>query len=66
MSHYYQLDMFEHKLSAETLNFEKIVLLEKSHHNLRKGLFRRYGEQENKINEMTVLMKKLLEILGTK
>jgi len=60
---YSQMDLFEGLLTPEGVNFEKILVLQEQQDNLRRGLFRRYGDHEKRINEISENMKLLLEIL---
>lgn len=58
-----QPDMFEGFITPESEALDKIILLENQQHSLRKGIFKRYAEQESKILEISQLMKKLIDVL---
>ena len=55
--------MFEGFIAPESEALEKIILLENQQHSLRRGIFKRYAEQESKILEISQLMKQLIEVL---
>lgn len=59
-----QLDMFDGNILPESEALAKVAKLEKQQDNLRKGLFKRYSEHENKFNELTYLMKRMIEVLS--
>ena len=50
-----QLDLFDGFISAEFVHGEKIRRLEEQQNNLRKGIFRRWKEQEDKIQTLSGL-----------
>lgn len=58
-----QLDLFEGKISLEVIHGEKIRLLEEKQEKLRKGLFRRWNDQEEKIKEFSKTLSQLLVLL---
>lgn len=59
-----QLDLFEGKLFPEFIQAEKIRLLEEKQETLRRGLFRRWNEQEKKITTLSIQLTQVLDILG--
>lgn len=59
-----QMDLFEGCLSVEWIHGEKIRKLEEQQNNLRKGIFRRWKEQEEKIQSLTDSFSQVLELLG--
>jgi hypothetical protein len=59
-----QLDLFEGQLFPEFVNSEKIRLLEESQNNLRRGLFKRWSEQEKKIDTLFSQVNSLISILS--
>jgi len=58
-----QLDMFEGRLFPEFVQSEKIRLLEERQETLRRGLFRRWNDQEKKIKTLTESLSNVLSIL---
>jgi len=48
-----QMDLFEGKLFPEFIHAEKIRALEEQQNNLRRGLFKRWNEQEKKIESLS-------------
>ncbi len=58
-----QLDMFEGKLFPEFSQGEKIRILEEKQENLRRGIFRRWNEQEGKIKILSESLSNVLNIL---
>lgn len=63
MSSNSQLDLFEGVMVPENDMFHKILMLKQEHESLRRMTSVRYGQQEYKLNELTDLMKKLIEVL---
>ena len=59
-----QMDMFEGKLFPEFVHGEKIRLLEEKQETLRRGLFRRWNEQEKKIKTLSESLSNILNLLG--
>ena len=66
MSTEYQLDMFEGLMTHESFQLEKLLILERQQENLRKGIFRRYGEQEKKIKQLSESVDHLINLLENK
>jgi len=58
-----QMDLFEGPLCVEWIHGEKIRLLEQQQTNLRKGIFRRWKEQEEKIQGLSDSISKVLQLL---
>jgi len=58
-----QMDLFEGKLFPEFIHAEKIRVLEEKQENLRRGLFKRWNDQEKKINTLTESLEKLVKLL---
>jgi hypothetical protein len=58
-----QLDLFDGCLSVEWIHGEKIRKLEDQQNNLRKGLFRRWKEQEGKIQTLSESLSQVLKLL---
>lgn len=61
-----QMDLFEGMLFPEFIQAEKIRVLEEQHHNLRRGLFKRWNQQEKKITNLNEQLTKILDILEEK
>lgn len=62
-----QMDMFDGLMSPGKIGFERIMRLEQRQENLRRGLFKRFGDHEKKINKISVLMEEIVEtIRGSK
>jgi hypothetical protein len=61
-----QLDMFDGILFPESIQFKKIIDLEKRQENLRKGIFKRYGEQNKKIDSLYIILNEMLSIIKEK
>ncbi len=59
-----QLDLFEGKLFPEFIQAEKIRVLEEKQETLRRGLFRRWNDQEKKITTLTTQLTQVLDILS--
>jgi len=59
-----QMDLFEGKLFPEFIHAEKIRVLEEKQETLRRGLFRRWNEQEKKITTLTTQLTQVLDILS--
>ncbi len=59
----HQLDMFEGKLFPEFKQSEKIRILEEKQETLRRGLFRRWDEQEKKIQTLSEALSRVITIL---
>ena len=55
--------MFEGKLFPEFSQGEKIRILEEKQENLRRGIFRRWNEQEGKIKILSESLSNVLNIL---
>jgi len=60
-----QLDMFNTKLFPEFYQAERIRQLEEQQDKLRKGLFRRWNDQEKKIKDIQQNLDNLLSLLET-
>lgn len=58
-----QLDMFDGPITADFLHGEKIRKLEEQQNNLRKGIFRRWKEQEDKIQSLSESLSQVLALL---
>jgi len=58
-----QLDLFDGFISAEFVHGEKIRKLEEQQNNLRKGIFRRWKEQEGKIQSLSESLAQVLALL---
>ena len=58
-----QLDLFDGFISAEFVQGEKIRKLEEQQNNLRKGIFRRWKEQEGKIQSLSESLSQVLHLL---
>jgi len=58
-----QLDMFDGPITADFLHGEKIRRLEEQQNNLRKGIFRRWKEQEDKIQSLSDSLSQVLALL---
>ena len=58
-----QMDLFDGALTIEWIHAEKIRKLEEQQSNLRKGLFRRWQEQEEKIQVLSDSISKVLQLL---
>ena len=61
-----QMDLFEGMLFPEFIQAEKIRVLEEQHHSLRRGLFKRWNQQEKKITNLNEQLTKILDILEEK
>lgn len=60
-----QMDLFEGKLFPEFIQAEKIRALEQQQNTLRRGLFKRWNEQEKKIQSLSESLEKLVKLLET-
>jgi len=58
-----QMDMFDGPITADFLHGEKIRRLEEQQNNLRKGIFRRWKEQEDKIQTLSESLTQVLKLL---
>lgn len=58
-----KLDFFENKIFPESVQGEKIRLLEEKQEKLRRGLFKRWNTQEQKINALSENIYNILKIL---
>lgn len=58
-----QMDLFEGYLSVEWIHGEKIRKLEEQQATLRKGIFRRWKEQEEKIQGLSNSISRVLQLL---
>jgi len=58
-----QMDLFEGCVTVEWIHGEKIRKLEEQQSNLRKGLFRRWKEQEEKIQGLSNSISQVLQLL---
>lgn len=58
-----QIDMFEGLLTHESFQLEKLLILEGQQEKLRKGIFRRYGEQEKRIKKLSENVDQLINLL---
>ncbi len=59
-----QMDMFDGCITADFVHGEKIRKLEEQQNNLRKGIFRRWKEQEDKIQTLSESLTQVLNLLG--
>lgn len=59
-----QLDMFEGVLTPDWIHGEKIKDLETKQHALRKALFKRWKEQENRIEKLSTSFDQLLKVMN--
>lgn len=58
-----QMDMFEGCISSEFIHGERIKKLEEQQNNLRRGIFRRWKEQEDKIQSLAQSLSQVLKLL---
>lgn len=58
-----QMDLFEGFLNVDWIHGEKIRKLEEQQTNLRKGLFHRWKEQEEKIQSLSNSLSRVLQFL---
>lgn len=58
-----QTDMFEELVTPDFLHGEKIRKLETQQNNLRRGIFRRWKEQEDKIQKLSASFDQVLSLL---
>lgn len=60
-----QLDMFEEQSFPEFITIQKIMKLEEQQNNLRRGMFKRWNEQEKKIETLSSHLNQLVGILSS-
>jgi len=60
---YVQEDLFEGFLTHEMIQMQKIKELEDKQDTLRRGLFRRFTEQEKRINSLSENVEHLISLV---
>jgi len=58
-----QLDLFDTHSVEKSAEMEMLLHLEEQQDNLRRGIFRRYNEQQSRIRTLETLVFELAQIL---
>jgi len=58
-----QLDLFENQSVEKSAEMEMLLDLETQQDNLRRGIFRRYHEQHERIKKLETMVLELSQIL---
>ena len=58
-----QLDLFENQSVEKSAEMEMILDLETQQDNLRRGIFRRYHEQHERIKKLETMVLEITQIL---
>ena len=56
-----QLDMFPNLHVLTHVHLQKILELEEQYHKLRKGIFKRYNDQEEAIKSLSAVLLKIIQ-----